>query len=325
MARRSNYPFRESDSKYGVNLLANLITLPYAILVDIVGSSEIPNRSSSSTEYKPVQLTLREEELALGIDELLIRRLCDEAYKGLNDAYKETVTISKQINTDIKSQEHLLKKYETLNKCFRFIPALKKRFTDRISEVLSTIKKLRQQSYIPYIPIKSIIANNKKIHNIDLCGYAFVFEELKDWIGYGKRLEGMTNSSSFFHLNVTPIASLNCKYLQVHFFESCLIIMTQKIFSVIDYTNVNLSYSPHIIKEAGLNSYDGLKIINDEWRYFRVDGSPDRRHKVNWKLYSVEYGALILNIKDSFKIRILFNEYCSGKNLYDTIVTCNNT
>lgn len=93
MARRSNYPFRESDSKYGVNLLANLITLPYAILVDIVESSEIPNRSSSSTEYKPVQLTLREEELALGIDELLIRRLCDEAYKGLNDAYKETVTI----------------------------------------------------------------------------------------------------------------------------------------------------------------------------------------------------------------------------------------
>ena len=83
--------------------------------------------------------------------------------------------------------------------------------------------------------------------------------------------------------------------------------MSQTDFAVIDYSDIHFSYTTHIATEADIESLGDVKVIREEWAHARVNGKQDRRHKFNYSLYVVEYGALVINIRGDFVVKILFN------------------
>ena len=312
MGRRKDYPFRKSDIDFGTNLVASVLTLPFALLLS--GSSSSANCNYRGNDYK--EPTLKDKELEYNIDALLIRNINNKKYNPLKTSYYNDVAESIKIKTELLCNHKKLGRKLKLLRYFGFIPCIKTRITNSITNLETQSKLLEAKYYEPHFLTSKICSSNGHIYT---SGYSFVFGELKDYIEYNKRLYAISDATPFISMDKLPIASLNCQYLQLHFFEGCLIIMTQKEFSVIDYDDINYSYDKHILSEVGLNSLDGLKILKEEWAYARVDGGPDRRHKFNYKRYTVEYGALVLDICSQFTVKILFNDYNLGNGLYHII------
>lgn len=309
MGRRKDYPFHKSDVDFGTNLVASLITAPFALLLSSTSSTNNYNH----IEYK--EPTLSEKELEYNIDAQLIGNLSSQ-YKCLKNLYLSKVVESSNIKNELLAKQKKLSRLYTVVDLLSFIPYIKRTIGNKIQILENSIESLNTMSFEPSISTKEIGNQGTIYCNSQLSGYSFVFGEFDDYVKYNQRLFGVLKAKPFFRMDSEPIVSLNCEYLQLHLLEDCLIIMTQTDFSIIAYNNIGCSYNSCVISEVGLDSLEGLKIVEQEWAFARIDGSPDRRHKFNYQRYKIEYGILVLNICNKFTVRLLFNDYNFGNTIY---------
>ena len=309
MGRRKDYPFHKSDVDFGTNLVASLITAPFALLLSSTSSTDNYNH----IEYK--EPTLSERELEYNIDSQLIGNLSNR-YKYLKDIYYSNVVKSTNIKNELLIRQNKLSRLSTIVNIFGFIPYIKRTIGNKIAGLERSIKLLNRMSFEPSISTKEIGNQGRIYCNSQLSGYSFVFGEFEGYVECSQRLFGVLKASPFFKMDSEPIVSLNCEYLQLHLLEGSLIIMTQTDFSIIDYNDIGCSYNSCVVSEVGLESLEGLKILGQEWAFARIDGSPDRRHKFNYQRYKIEYGMLVLNICKKFTVRLLFNDYNFGNTIY---------
>lgn len=312
MGRRKDYPFHKSDVEFGTNLLASLIAAPFALLL-----SSTPSTGNCNWDYaERKEPTLSDKEHKYGIDAQLLGSLSSDKYKHLKDIYHSQVITSSEITDKLLVKQKKLSRLYNIVKFFGFIPYIKRTVENKIRSLNNSIELLREKSFEPSIATNKVSDWNHKFGNIQLSGYSFVFGEFKYYVRYNQRLFGELKAKPFFKMNTAPIASLNCEYLQLHLLEDCLIFMTQKDFSIIEYNNISCSYCSELIQEVNPRSTAGLKIINQTWEHACRDGSPDLRYKYNDMLYLVEYGKLMINICDVFSVSILFNNYSFGNTIY---------
>lgn len=315
MGRRKDYPFHKSSVDLGTNLVANLIATPFALLSS--STSSIGNYNCGNAECK--EPTLSDKERKYGIDAQLLGSLSCDKYKHLKDIYHSQVIASSEITDNLYVKQKKLSRLYNIIKFIGFIPHIKRTVENKIKILNNSIELLREKSFEPSIATDKDSNQTNKLGKTQLSGYSFVFGEFKYFVKYDQRLFGELKANPFFKMGVAPIVSLNCEYLQLHLMDSYLIIMTQKDFSIIDYSNISCSYSPEIISEDRLKSTEGLKVILKTWEHTCRDGSPDLRYKYNDRRYLVEYGKLMINICDVFSVSVLFNGYDFGDKVYRTL------
>lgn len=315
MGRRKDYPFHKSDVEFGTNLLASLIAAPFALLL-----SSTPSTGNCNWDYaERKEPTLSDKEHKYGIDAQLLGSLSSDKYKHLKDIYHSQVITSSEITDKLLVKQKKLSRLYNIIKFIGFIPHIKRTVENKIKILNNSIELLREKSFEPSIATDKDSNQTNKLGKTQLSGYSFVFGEFKYFVKYNQRLFGELKANPFFKMGVAPIVSLNCEYLQLHLMDSYLIIMTQKDFSIIDYSNISCSYSPEIISEDRLKSTEGLKVILKTWEHTCRDGSPDLRYKYNDRRYLVEYGKLMINICDVFSVSVLFNGYDFGDKVYRTL------
>ena len=317
MGRRKEYPFHISDVDFGANLVSSLLTAPIALM--LATASSIDNYGYDSVEYK--EPTLSDKERNYNIDAQLIGNLSSNKYRHLKNIYNSQVAEISIIKKDLLEAQKKSSRLYKIVKFLGFIPFIKRSIGNKILDLNNSINLLLEKSYEPSIPISKVCDKNEKSDIPKLSGYSFVFGELRNYAKCDKRLFWLQEALPFFKIDSKSIVALNCEYLQLHLLDSCLIIMTQKDFSIIEYNDINSSYCSQIVSEDSLKSTEGLKVILKTWEHSCKDGSADLRYKYNSRIYLVEYGKLTLNISNSFSISILFNDYNVGNAVYRILAT----
>ena len=190
MGRRKDYPFHKSDVDFGTNLVASLITAPFALLLSSTSSTDNYNH----IEYK--EPTLSERELEYNIDSQLIGNLSNR-YKYLKDIYYSNVVKSTNIKNELLIRQKKLSRLSTIVNIFGFIPYIKRTIGNKIASLECSIKLLNRMSFDPSISTKEIGNQGRIYCNSQLSRYSFVFGEFEGYVKCSQRLFGVLKAGLF--------------------------------------------------------------------------------------------------------------------------------
>ena len=207
----------------------------------------------------------------------------------------------------IQSNEELQSKKEILNvklkKCynnlrwFRYIPKLNRKFTNIANELNQELRRLETLYKKPIIEIENIVGD---IRMCSIRGLVYLdinasMSSKQLYVFYSFTM--LKNKCKlYFKTSEKPIIALTFDFLEFLFYKDVTIVMTVFGFVVIDNCNIEVNFKKIQIvtnSDADINSFD---ILNQRWLHESKNGMPDKRYKLNPRVYVVEVGVLNLSI-----------------------------
>lgn len=108
------------------------------------------------------------------------------------------------------------------------------------------------------------------------------------------------------------IPSINCQSIVFHFLPNCIVIFEKNEYRYVNYQDVKISTSKVDMLSYSCHPKDS-EVLGYGWQHQRIDGTRDRRFKVNREVPRYRFERITLK-HNTFEIDFVFSKEGSGLN-----------
>lgn len=131
-----------------------------------------------------------------------------------------------------------------------------------------------------------------------------------------QRVRGIKVNNYLFESEII-IPSINCQSITFHFLPNCIVIFEQNEYRYVNYQDVKISTSKVDMLSYSCHPKDS-EVVGYGWQHQRIDGTRDRRFKVNREVPRYRYEKITLK-HNTFEIDFVFSKEGSGLNFLEAI------
>lgn len=294
----------------------------WAVIIYTVIKAFLQNNESDKKDENEVETS------SLSIYEIAVDNIAREA--AIKDKYnkiRREYYLITNLNNDIKEKISVIykkiDKYKNKLKWLGFIPKYRNKYSEAIEILSNEIGNLENSLQEPVIKlscIDSTISNNVECKENNNLIYLAINENIYTYklIDFRDLPKSKIDKKKFFKIDTTPISSLCFNSIQFYFYDSYMIVMSKKDFSIIDYNNISINCRVIQIEAYPSKYSEQFKITHTKWLHSRLDGNPDLRFSYNYEQVLVQATIIDLEIYTQ-KISLIFNKKESASNFISNL------